>query len=340
MLQFFGFKKNRQQESTAQTATTAQVRKAKVPKVDNSKSNLTKIKVPPFAPLGLFIGSPDSGDIDVPNEKERLLQIIARSKFADLPPKVFDENWLMQVPAEWIIPPLEPFFDYLPINKRQADMLRELRWLLGVKCNETFERELRGYQLLKFLATEIALHHNAVLLDGASGRVYSHEDRAFILFAGGSNVTVYSASKTPSLRPFLSVTATRYGDRVWMNGHGLNKFSIPELEIETVEPELVDSTVYLLNGLAQAVIEKVIDAREHGLSEISLDEPLAIGTDMIVAGNRGDLPFGACVPRTESLRLKLVMRESGRFLNPDYDDPVELNAVLRRILQNLSLLKA
>lgn len=335
MLQFFGFKKDREKKPVTPRNATAALPVA----ADNQSGNANAIKLPTTSLLPLFIGSPSSCDIDVPEEKERLLKIIAKSKFADLPATVFDENWLAQIPADWIIPPLEPFFDYLPIEAHQIEMLRELRWLLAVKCTERYDRSLSAYQFLQFLAAEIIMHHDAICLDASSGRTYTRSEVDRMLQRDGSSVRTFTESETPSLRPFLSVTATRYGDRVWMTGHGLVRFGLPEFEINCVEPDLADSNVYLLNGLAQALIERTIDARERNVSEISLNEPLLISTEEIVNGNRGDMPFTACLPRTESLRWKLVTRESGRRLNPDYENPKETNAVLRRILGNLSLLK-
>ena len=335
MLQFFGFKKDSERKSKSLIAAKAAASRV----AEKPQSNQNEIRFPTSVNIPLFIGSPNCYDINIPQEQERLLQIIARSKFSDLAATALEPSWLALIPTDWVIPPLEPFFEYLPISQKHIDMLRQLRWIIAIRCAEKFDSELRGYQLLNFLATEIALHHDAVCLDGSTGRVYTHADRAFVLYSGSSNANVYTASRTPSLRPFLSVTATRYGDRVWMTGHGLNRFMLPEFEIENVEPELVDPTVYLMNGLAQALIERVIGARTQDQTCVSLDEPFIIGTDMIVAGNRGDLPFSACIPTTESLRLKLVARDGGRRLSPDYDSPAATNAELRRILQNLSLLK-
>lgn len=333
MLQLFGFKKKRENQTPVQTTSTALAVSTNCQPVSSNA-----IKLRHNSQLPLFIGSPSSSDISVPDEKERLLKIIAQSEFADLPATVFDQSWLAQIPADWIIPPLEPFFEYLPVEEQHVEMLRELRWLLAVKCIETYDRRLSSYQFLNFLATEIIRHHDGICLDGSSGRTYTRSDIDTMLLRDSASAGTFTESPTPSLRPFLSVTATRYGERVWMTGHGLARFDLPELEIDCVEPDLAEPTVYLLNGLAQALIERVIDAREAGESAISLDELFAVSTDAIVNGNRGDMPFSACVPRTESIKLKLVHRESGRRLNPDYHSPSETNAVLRRMLTNLSLL--
>lgn len=307
------------------------------------------IQIPETVSFAIYICGDKFVDLSVSQIEPKLVSLLEKSSFKGSYEQLIESTWLQTLPAEWVMAPLEPFFDCVPIETDIINQLLEVKKFLQVTVRGPLSDTLDAVRFSNFVAAQCAVEYKSIVVEACSTRAFKYDDVILINLRNENRPkhtvgtllrnSIFDESPTPSLMPFLNVMASSYGhDDIWMTGHGLQRLRLPEFEIPHVAEDLVSPLTFLLNGLAQAVVEKAISERNAGGTSINLDEPFQISSDQIIRGNLGALPFQECVPRSDAVKLKLVSRENHMRILPDYPSPEETDTALRRILKTLSLL--
>jgi len=300
-----------------------------------SEPQLIGLKLPEASQLALSIIVPHD-QLDRVNVSDLRLELVERVKDTefrgDLAEIIQSENDLLAtVPSEWFASEFETRIDRLNLDPSVNELILGAKKGLCLQAREQFTSALDAYRYLSFVATCVAREYQGIVMETHSLKVYRFDDPTLDQF-NEFEICV------PTLYPFLSVTTKENRGRFWLTTRGLSRFGLPEFALQFVENALCKPSVHLLNGLAQSLIEQVVEAKALGASVLPLDKPFSVSTDNLIVGNDRNLPFNAIVPKATSLQLKHLKNDTKQRLVLDYPSPENQHDALIHTLQTLGLM--
>ncbi len=304
---------------------------------DRVRKNVDEeLRFPDEKDLFLFVASCeiDTNEFEATAHKLKILSAIEQSNFKSGAAKLESSaEWFRVLPAEWIITEFRPVLERLPVKESIKQSIRQSKKFVKIQISEQFDSTLSCYQILNFATARFAKNVRGVLFEPCSFKLYNHDDWQLKRFDDVENIV-------PSIAPFLSILTSREGERSRITSHGLSRFNLPELQFENVSQSMSGSCVYLINAIAQSLIEKTVDSRLNNTSALSLLEPLVVSTADVIKGNQGNLPFQSCVPRKTELRLTMRRQNGAVNLFAIFDgNQSEQDSSLGGLLATLSLLR-
>ncbi|MDZ4834700.1 MAG: hypothetical protein SGJ27_13060 [Candidatus Melainabacteria bacterium] len=264
-----------------------------------------ELRLPVCKDLFTFVCA-DKIDLDtfaVTSNKDILLRSVENSEFRQLASTLASLNdWFQLLPAEWVVNEFAPLLERLPVQESIKQSIYRAKTLVKIQVTENFDSSLSGFQLLNFVTAQFAKKVRGLVFEPCSFKLYRFDDPILKQFD-------FSESELPSLFPFLSVLSSTQFGQCRLTTHGLHRFGLPEFQFENVSQSMCSSSAYLMNALAQSLIGKVEQSKARNVTTLSLDEPYTVSTNDVIRGNKGNLPFDACIPGSAELGLKL--REQG-----------------------------
>lgn len=300
------------------------------------KNDADELRIPKEKNLFLLVAARDidSDKFEATAQKLKIISAIQQSNFEYGASRLEStEEWFRVVPADWIVSEFKPVLERLPIKESIKQTIRQSKKFVKIQVSEQFDSTLSNYQLLNFATAQFAINVQGILFEPCSFKLYHFKDWQIKDFS-------FVESNLPSMSPFLSVLSSREGERYRLTSHGLARFDLPELQLDNVHESLSGPSVYLINAIAQSLIEGVVQSKTKHATILSLEEPLAVSTAAVIRGNYGNLPFQSCIPRAADLRLSLRKHNGTIKLFACFGgDWIEQDAALRDVLAKLSLLQ-
>lgn len=307
--------------------------KANVAVRERVRKSDDELLLPDKKDIFLFVAAReiDRPEFEATAHKLKTIRAIEESNFSSGAPKLESSTeWFRVVPAEWIVTEFRPILERLQIKESFKQTVRQSKKFVKIQVTEQLDSTLSCYQILNFATAQFAKSVNGILFEPCSLKLYHFNDWEVREFEQENTV--------PSLFPFITVLSSREENRYRLTSHGLARFNLPELQLENVCESMNGSCVYLVNAIAQSLIEKIVDSRTKQAATLSLIEPLAVSTEAVVRGNRGKLPFQSCVPRVAEIQLSQKKHNGSIKLFANFDrDQAEQDSALRNILSTLSL---